>query len=121
MTSTQKLVEFMLEKNNLIKAYTGINYIFTADIKELKTWPEWEAKQFFKNLVCDDSGCCPWCARYNCVTCTYGQRHGQCDNEDNRYSLIRAKMRQLSQPGGTNIVDISGIANLIKKNMRGIK
>jgi len=116
MTSTQKLVEFMLEKNRLIKAYTGINYILTADTEELRTWPEREAKQFFRYLACDDSKCCPWCARYNCFTCAYGQRNGQCNLDKNdRYSKIRGKIAELSQPGVTAIVDIPGIANLIKK------
>jgi len=89
------MLEFMKEKNSIIKTHTdGITILNDEDLAELSTWSEYKSKKFLVNIVAwHDSRICPWCTlspkrNNNCAKCSYGKRHGKCNDEGSTYSNI---------------------------------
>ncbi len=69
------------------------------DIKQQKSVAEliqrtWQLVASNGVFLLNDGDVCPWCVAYtqdntvDCAVCGYGQRHGDCENEDSTYGLI---------------------------------
>ena len=89
------LLWFMFEKNKIVKSEIGRVCFSREDYKEVEDWSETDCKEIFENICnADDSSSCPWCHKFgeDCYTCSYGDRHGICDEYDSRYFHIQEKL-----------------------------
>jgi hypothetical protein len=110
------MLEFMKEKNSIIKAWaSGIAILNDDDLAELSTWSEYKSKKFLVNIVAwHDSRICPWCTLSpkrgnNCAKCSYGKRHGECNDEGSTYMNI------LESLTGYAITSIIAIKRLVSE------
>jgi hypothetical protein len=109
MTSNEKIVMFMEEKNNLIKSYNKeLDYFNDGDKEEiLLKWSEESADKVWKQLKKEknetglNSSNCPFCI-YNpyyygnsdviigmdCDTCGYKKRHKKCSKTNSTFNKI---------------------------------
>ena len=133
MNSKEWLIELCKEKDQLIKTETGFSgYIIPEDLEELANGRPFQcdriARQIIKNIKrqhwCqEDCELCPWCILYPgggmCETCQYGQRHGQCDQEDSTYRQLQQRLREIVGRDGYPANYISNIpgADLMFKRL----
>jgi hypothetical protein len=111
----KKLLEFMEEKNKIIKKHTNL-VVFTAeDFAEIRDlWSEGDCRFVIKNLYYDkDYACCPWCLVHACPWCLYNKRNGDCvESPNSRYKRILASARIETY---YDIVSLPGMHDLVIK------
>jgi hypothetical protein len=109
----KKLLEFMKEKNKIVKKYTNL-MVFTvrefAEVRDL--WSEKDCRNAIEQLMAGaDHQCCPWCLVRACRNCLYGKRNGICNtSKGNRYERILARIKVYR-----NIVRLPGMRDLVIK------
>lgn len=124
MTSKQKLIKICQIKAKLIKKHIDIdNYFTPEDQKEIENWSAIECLRIVETMKkaldvtdfsdCSDAKICPWCIFYGlfCNICSYGAKHGKCDDIDSLYN----KIAQQSNHFGSAIIQISTLMTKIKK------
>jgi len=104
ITPQQKIVNFMLAKQNWIRETTRKKYVYVnkKDIDAILKWTKNTAQKIINevkdehnsnNLTFDDSSC-PFCYfnqtedGLNCSTCKYSKHHGSCTNKKNPWLKI---------------------------------
>lgn len=96
------VLDFMREKNRIIRKLTGLVIATKRDLAEIETeWAESQCEEILAELRFDsDSDCCPWCIprltvpyhRVFCGDCKYAKRNGSCDKLSSRYKAIRSRL-----------------------------
>jgi len=94
MTYKEIIINFMKEKNKIIKKHTKMSLLNKADYDELSTWSEYEFSVIAYKLQNTSRGTCPWCmnTRFKCDECGYGRRHGICVYYRSRFCTISTIM-----------------------------
>ena len=94
----EKLIKYVQAKNDYIISMTSIDYITEEDIYDIMSWKEEECKQIWQTLKPKtEVGGCPWCTKHylDCDVCSYGDRNGECGDDDSRITSIRSKAEEL--------------------------
>ena len=100
MTYKEKLVMFVKLKRAHIKKF-GFVYTDHKDYDNIRSWTEENCKKIYRDIVesitryKESRGLsnltCPWCIYHEnekgdpCSSCSYGKRHGQCDDKNSLY------------------------------------
>ena len=89
------VIEFMINKNEIIFDDTGVNLLDQEDFKDLWNWDNEIFIGFYTSVKDSkgewyDAGICPWCYKndMDCSVCEYGKRHGECVFDGNRYNEV---------------------------------
>lgn len=109
MTSKDKIVKFLENKDSYIYNLSNLRFSDKEDVDEIKSWTikkcnhVWQTLNNnvnqieFKELT--DDCICPWCILISnmklnsCSKCQYGKRHTICSKLTSRYfKLIKAEM-----------------------------
>lgn len=100
----EKLIGFLRFKNDAIRSGTGLGLDLydLSDFEEVASWSESLCKEVWFALddTHGDGGTCPWCyalgfpAGEQCEEkgCTYGNRHGYCDDFLSRYQEVKPQL-----------------------------
>ena len=105
MTYKEKLVMFVKLKRTHIKKF-GFVYADHRDYKDIRSWSEERCQWIYNAIVDEIKYCniakgltdltCPWCV-YNerkdnqCLSCSYGKRHGKCLEKNSLYGKYATK------------------------------
>ena len=115
MTGREKIIKILELKQARIKELTGLDYITPEDLEEIKKINTKQIKKIMNRIKenyndLDDSDICPWCSVSfdECGRCSYGTRHGFCDQENSKYRKIIDKL-------GHKIYSIPGLVEAIKE------
>jgi hypothetical protein len=104
------LLEYVHEKNRIIRKHTGLLLTTSRDLAEIEhEWSEEDCKRVLSKLsTTNDSGCCPWCILFPCYECKYGERNGRCkDTKSSRYIRITERC-------GRSILSLTEVKNLVQ-------
>ena len=89
------LLDFLIKKNDISRAHTGLELFSIHDLSEPMTWSTLDCVTILSKLSdMGDKASCPWCIKYksNCRLCGYADRHGVCDNFGSWYRKLRHKL-----------------------------
>lgn len=101
MSDKEKLIKFVLLKNEIIEKETGIKYVEQEDIDDIQKWKEGECEEIYYELIQTISNdktygvgesTCIWCLKNNplvCFDCEYGKKHGICFQAGSLYDSYR--------------------------------
>ena len=86
MTSNEKIIMFMEEKDKCLKSYNkDLNYFNEDDKQDILQWSTEDANNIWTKLTNNEHSygiskdTCSFCLHNKyCSTCTYGERHGKC-------------------------------------------
>lgn len=115
------LIEFMTEKNRIVKQVTGLLIATKPDMDELRSWPECDCKhallELNYNIRYADGKICPWCSVMGCYACEYSKRNGICNGSSTiRYARIRTRIRERTPFG--HVCNLKGMKELVKKTYK---
>ena len=120
LTANQKLVMLMRKKQEQLNEWEikTPKYSTKKDEKDILSWDIKEAREawkLFKNNtkegwaygLCAES--CPFCLRseatdnyMRCSECSYGDRHGECGDDNSSYSNILSKIEDIDNAADLN-------------------
>jgi len=99
ITYKEKLVMFVKLKKEHIEKF-GLIYADDGDYEDIRLWSEEVCKYIYNSIMNRITSChkpkglsnttCPWCVYHDteydsCPSCSYGKRHGICDEKNSLY------------------------------------
>ncbi len=100
-TSKDKIIKYLIEKNDFIFRKTRLKYFYKADYGEIKGWSDEDCDKIWETLIHGEKrnigNLCPWCIirdykNNTCSECQYGKRHGKCYNPDKGWYVIKNRL-----------------------------
>ena len=107
------LLDYLWEKNKIVRAHTKLTLTSRADFDEAATWSEEQCKTALNYMTVHNS--CPWCALFACSVCGYGLRNGYCEDKAGKFRRVLA-MLDTYRYGGP--FAMPGFVALVEKTKR---
>lgn len=124
------LIEFMTEKNRIVKRITGLLIATKPDMDELRSWSEDACRAALSSIAgypfYSDGKACPWCAVVGCGDCGYAKRNGECNNNycncNSRYDRITKRIRERTDSAYVNqLIGMGELLLSIQRKFRSIR